>query len=361
MPYPPDYGGVFDLFYKIKALHELGIKIHLHCFEYGRGKQPELKKYCQEVHYYQREKLIGGIPLRLPYIVSSRINPLLIKNILKDHYPVLLEGIHCTYYLYHGELNSRKVLVRLHNVEFEYYHQLAKSTNNFYKKIYYTLESRLLKKYERIIARKAKLLAVNGKDKKTYQKIFAAEDVKFLPVFLPFNEITSETGNGNFCLYHGNLSVAENEKAALWLLQNIFNRLEIPFIIAGKNPSSFLKNEIEKNKNVGLIENPSQGKMQELIKDAHIHLLPSFNSTGIKIKLLNALFNGRFIITNAASVEGTGLESLCELTEAPSDYAKKIPELFEISFAENEIIKRKEILKTMYDNEKNARELISLL
>jgi glycosyltransferase involved in cell wall biosynthesis len=352
---------VFDLFYKIKTLHELGIKIHLHCFEYGRGKQPELNKYCEEVHYYQREKLIAGIPLRLPYIVTSRINPLLIQNLLKDHFPVLLEGIHCTYYLYHGQLNRRKVLVRLHNVEFEYYQQLAKSTNNFYKKIYYTLESRLLKKYEKIIARKAKLFAVNEKDQQTYEKVFHAKEVKFLPVFLPFNEVRSQTGTGSFCLYHGNLSVAENEKATLWLLQNGFTHLQIPFIITGKNPSSFLKTEIEKNKNVQLIENPSQEKMEELIKNAHIHLLPSFNSTGIKIKLLNALFNGRFIITNAASVEGTGLETLCQLAETPNSYIKLITELFQIPFTENEINSRKKILKTMYDNEKNAKQLINWL
>ena len=45
VPYPVDYGGVFDLFYKIKTLHELGIKIHLHCFEYGRGQQPENQRH----------------------------------------------------------------------------------------------------------------------------------------------------------------------------------------------------------------------------------------------------------------------------------------------------------------------------
>lgn len=353
---------MFDLFYKIKTLNELGIKIHLHCFEYGRGEQPELKKYCQEVHYYQREKLVGGIPLRLPYIVSSRINPSLIKNILKDNYPVLLEGIHCTYYLYHGELNTRKVSVRLHNVEFEYYRQLSKSTNNFYKKIYYTLESRLLKKYERVIAQKAKFLSVNKKDKETYQKLFAAKDVKFLPVFLPFNEINSKTGKGDFCLYHGNLSVAENEKAALWLLQNIFNHLiNIRFIIAGKTPSDALKNEVAKNKNAQLIRNPSQEKMEELIKNAHLHLLPSFNSTGIKIKLLNALFNGRFIITNTASLDGTGLETLCELAETPTEYLQRIQELCDIPFTESEINKRKEILTSTFDNEKNAKLLMSWL
>ena len=333
----------------------------MHCFEYGRGEQPELNKYCEEVYYYKRESLSAGIPLRLPYIVSSRINPQLIKNILKDNYPVLLEGIHCTYYLYHGELRDRKVLVRLHNVEYEYYRQLAKSTTDFYKKIYFTLESRLLKKYENTIAKKGKFIAVNEKDKITYQKVFSAENIEFLPVFLPFDKVNSITGKGNYCLYHGNLSVAENEKAAFWLLKNIFIESEIPFIVAGKNPSSLLKNEISKNKNVQLIENPSEEKMEELIKNAQIHLLPSFNSTGIKIKLLNALFNGRFIVTNAVSLEGTGLESLCEKAESAADYKKKIKELFPVSFMENEINKRIAILESLYNNEKNARQLMKWL
>jgi len=339
----------------------LGVKIHLHCFEYGRGEQPELNKFCEEVIYYQREKLTTGIPLRLPYIVSSRINPELIKNILKDNYPVLLEGIHCTWYLYHGELRNRKVLVRLHNVEYKYYHQLAKSTNNFYKKVYYNLESRLLKKYETIIARKAKLLVLDEKDKLAYQKIFSAKDIEFLPAFLPVTDVESHTGKGEYCLYHGNLSVPENEKAVLWLLQNVFNELNLPFVIAGKNPSAYLIKEISKNKNVQLVENPDQEKMEELIKNAQINLLPSFNNTGIKIKLLIALFKGRFIVANAATVKGTGLEGLCYIAETPPHFIKLIKELFEISFTESEINKRKTILNTLYNNEKNAIRLMKWL
>ncbi|MEO9098783.1 MAG: glycosyltransferase [Ginsengibacter sp.] len=342
-------------------LSGIGIKIHLHCFEYGRGQQPELNQYCEEVFYYKRKTFFQTTELRLPYIVSSRINSLLIENLLKDNYPVLLEGIHCTYYLYNGQLRNRKVLVRLHNVEYEYYDQLANSAKNIYKKTYYKLESRLLKKYEKSIAAKAKLLAVNEKDKHTYQEIFLAKDIEFLPVFLPFKVVKSKQGNGHFCLYHGNLSVSENERAVLWLLKNVSSQSEMKFIIAGKNPAAFLKNKILENKNVELKENPSQEEMEDLINNAHVHLLPSFNSTGIKIKLLNALFNGRFVITNAASVAGTGLASLCEIAEDGKENLKKINELFEISFSETEIIKRKEILCKMYDNEKNAQQLMKWL
>ena len=333
----------------------------MHCFEYGRGEQPELNQYCEEVFYYQRIKTVPAIELPLPYIVSSRKNPLLIENLLKDNYPVLLEGIHCTYYLFHGQLNNRKVLVRLHNVEYEYYAQLAKSTRDFYKKIYYKLESRLLKKYERVVSKRTKFIAVSKKDKEMYETVFGAKYIEVLPVFLPFSEVKCEKGKGNFCLYHGNLSVAENEKAALWLLENVFSEMDIPFVIAGKNPSAFLKMRAEKNRNVRLVQNPSQKEMDQLIKDAHIHLLPSFNSTGIKIKLLNALFNGRFIITNAVSLEGTGLETLCYIAANANAYIENIKELNELTFSENEICERKEILGKLYNNEKNAQQFMKWL
>ncbi|MEP7128815.1 MAG: mannosyltransferase, partial [Chitinophagales bacterium] len=55
VPYPPDYGGVMDVFYKIKALHDSGIKIKLHCFEYGRKESDVLNQLCDEVFYYKRE------------------------------------------------------------------------------------------------------------------------------------------------------------------------------------------------------------------------------------------------------------------------------------------------------------------
>jgi glycosyltransferase involved in cell wall biosynthesis len=299
--------------------------------------------------------------LRLPYIVSSRINPELLKNLSKDTYPILLEGIHCTYYLYHGDLSNRKVLVRLHNVEYEYYRQLARSTSNFYKKIYFNLESRLLKKYERMLSRKAKFIAVNEKDVQTYEKIFSTKDVVFLPVFLPFKKVNSKEGKGTYCLYHGNLSVVENEKVVFWLLEKIFNDINIELVIAGKNPGTALKNRIAENQNVTLVENPPEEKMSALLQEAQLHILPSFNTTGIKIKLLNALFNGRFIITNAASLDGSGLASLCIIAETPADYKSTIQQKFEIAFTKEEIDKRVEILETMYDNQKNAEQLLTWL
>jgi hypothetical protein len=361
VPYPADYGGVFDLFYKIKSLHEAGISIHLHCFEYGRGKQQELNKYCESVNYYERKNIISSFSFRIPYIVSSRANPELLANLQKDGYPILLEGIHCTFYLFSGDLTGRKVMVRLHNVEYNYYNELSKSTNDILRKAFFKLESLLLKKYETLLVNKAIFFTVSEKDKETYKKL-GAKRIEYLPVFLPFTQVNSEAGKGSFCLYHGNLSVPENEKAAFWLLENVVNVLDLPLVIAGKNPSVNFETKARKNDNVCVVANPTSQELDDLIRKAQVNLLPSFNVTGVKIKLLNALFNGRFIITNKESVEGTGLEDLCIIADTIEEFKEKTAQAFnKASFTEADIHKRKNLLEKNYDNESNVQKLIQLI
>lgn len=79
VPYPPNYGGVIDVYYKIKHLSNLGVEIHLHCFEYGRGQQKTLEKHCKTITYYKRKKGAKFLLSTLPYIVKSRQNATL-KN-----------------------------------------------------------------------------------------------------------------------------------------------------------------------------------------------------------------------------------------------------------------------------------------
>jgi len=361
VPWPADYGGVIDIFYTLKALHAQAVKIHLHCFTQGRSPSEELNKYCSSVTYYQRKNKITRFSFTIPFIVNSRVDDELIRNLQKDNHPVLLEGIHCTYYLYNEALKNRKVVVRLYNTEFEYYKKLAKLETNFFKKIYFLNESRLLKKYERAIANKAVLLALSKQDVDIYNQEFKTYEINYLPVFLPYNLAVGKEGKGCFCLYHGNLSVNENEEAAIWLLKNVFNKLALPFVIAGKDPSKKLQQLAHNHQHTCLVANPSDKEMQDMICKAHVHVLPSFNNTGIKLKLLNAMFNGRHCLVNKAGVAGSGLETHCHIADDAESFQQKINELYTQPFTLQEIEQRQGLLQTIYNNEKNARELITFL
>lgn len=358
VPWPVDHGGYFDLFYKLKALHEQGVDIHLHCFTSGRAEQKELEKYCLTVRYYPRKKSIAGFSWRLPFIVSSRICKQLIEDLNQDAHPVLFDGIHTTHCLFNGKIRDRIIVVRLHNAEYEYYRNLASHEKNFLRRSYYNRESRLLKAYEKAIARKAVLLAVSEQDVQTYRDQFGAREIGYLPVFLPYSLAAGKEGKGYFCLYHGNLAVNENEEAVIWLLENV---IDMPFIIAGRNPSKKLEKLAQARAEACLVANPSDDEMKDLIAKAQIHLLPSFNNTGVKLKLLNALFNGRHCIVNSAAVAGSRLKDHCHIADDPAAFREKISELFTKDFTEQELQKRQGLLQHEYNNQANAKKLMKIL
>jgi glycosyltransferase involved in cell wall biosynthesis len=360
VPYPVDYGGVFDLFYKLPALQKQGIKIHLHCFEYGRGSQPVLNNYCESVHYYKRKSGPPTLFLNYPYIVGSRRSKELEDNLQKDDHPILMEGVHCTYLLNKPGFKNRKCFVRLHNVEHIYYRHLFSFSNFSFKKLYLLLESMLLKRYEKSISTFATFFTVTLKDAELYKKL-GAQDIKYLPLFLPFGKVNTDAGRGSFCLYHGDLSVSENVKAATWLLEKVFNDLPIPFVIAGKNPPKSLLKLVHSNSSTCLIANPDEKEMRDLIFKAHINIIPSYNTTGIKLKLLNALFNGRHCLVNEQTVEGIGLEDACFIANTAIEFKTAITDIYDRPFCEKEIALRHELLDNMFDNEKNAEKLISYI
>jgi glycosyltransferase involved in cell wall biosynthesis len=359
VPFPVNYGGVFDIYHKIVALHKAGIKIYLHCYTEHKRQQPELNQYCEKIYYYPRRKGVAGLSFRLPYIVASRMDNNLWKTLQLDNHPILIEGIHAAGFLLHYNPSNRKIILRLHNVEHDYYRQLFLSSSSAINKIYYHFESELLRKFESKIALLPHLiLAVSAQDVKTYQQRFNVKNIDVLPVFTGFTNDQPPQGSGYFCLYHGNLSVSENEKAVAWLLNEIFHASHIPFVIAGKNPSPQLKQFIARFENATLVSNPSFEKMQSLIADAQCNVLPSFNVTGVKLKIINALFHGRHCIVNHAAVAGSGLENICHIVKTPQQFKDIVQELSEKPLERDEIIIRKKVLNKLFDEDKNCAKLI---
>jgi len=359
VPYPANYGGVYDLFYKLPALQSQGVKIILHCFDNGRGQQPELNKYCERVYYYPRNTGHKGFTFSLPYIVSSRNDETLLQNLLKDEYPIFMEGIHCTYPAIDHRFNGRKKFVRIHNVEHSYYQRLYSCSHNLFNKAYYRWESNRLFQYERALVNKATAFwAVTEKDTQYFRDHFDCKTIDYLPLFIPPWEVRCQAGMGTYCLYHGDLSVASNDEAAKWLLQHVFGKLQIPFVVAGKNPSAALEKIAHQNMHTCLVANPSEMEMQDMIAKAQINILPSFNNTGIQIKLLNALFNGRHCLVNKNMVAGTGLEELCVVAETAESFSNIVAQMFHQKITDDEIEARKSILEFHFNNEKGAKQML---
>ncbi len=359
IPYPADYGGVIDIFYKLKALHDNGAKVTLHCYHYGREISPILEKYAAKVYYYARKTFKNPFYGQMPYIVNSRNSTDLLDNLMRDDAPILFEGLHTTYSLTDEALNNRYKVVRAHNVEHEYYHRLEMVERNYFKKYFFRVESEKLARYERVLRHANAVAAISPADVQHFQRKY--RNAFYLPAFHPNEEIKVSLGRGKYALYHGNLGVGENNEAALYLVNEVFNKLDIPLVIAGNNPSRQLQRSVEDLKNVEIREGVSTTEILNLVHKAHINVLPTFQATGIKLKLINALFLGRHCLVNGPMVNNTGLEPLCHMGDTPEQMVRLLNELWKQSFEESDVEERESILRSGFNNGENARKFLERL
>ncbi len=353
VPYPPDYGGVIDVFHRLKSLKEHGFEIFLHVFEYGRGKQDELEKYSH-VFYYKRTRFITHVLSSRPFIVQSRKNEALLNNLLRVDAPILFEGIHTAYYLEDKRIQNRTTLVRMHNLEHNYYFELAQKSP-FWKRWFYLLEAYKLKKYQHVLSHASNLLAVKSSDLSELKKF--NEKAIVLPVhILSLPQVYNEVKP--YALFHGNLSVPENENAALWIINTLKDVLNTDFrlIIAGKNPHKKLI-EANNGTTIQLVSNPDDFEMKELLTNAHIHVLYTTVPAGVKHKLLVCMQSPGHILLNQYMLPENSFSSFCEIKNSSDAFKEAFLSLKTRKLSKEEFEKRISFVNRYYTNHSNA-ELI---
>ncbi len=358
MPYPADYGGVIDVFYKIKALHDQGVKTHLHCYHYGRKEAKELEALCEAVYYYPRNMNRTLLIHPMPFIVVSRQQDALLMNLLKDEHPILFEGKHTTYYIDHPDLKDRKKFVRTHNVEEDYYRSLSKTEKNPLKQWYYKKESKKLGRHRPRLSEADHIFCISLKDKERFEDV--NPNCSFVPPFHPNESPVYYEEKEPFCLYHGNLSVGENIDAALFLIKEVFAEIKVPLILFGRGAPKRLEREVAKHALVS-IENGSQDRLLDLVSKAQVHVLPTFQSTGMKLKLLYSLFNGGHVLVNPQMVKGTGAEELVVIAENTKAFQKEVSRLMDSTFSKIDFEERSARLQRLFSNRIQIQHMIQVM
>ena len=198
---------------------------------------------------------------------------------------------------------------------------------------------------------------ISQKDNEYFNKIGNSH---YIRAFHSNNDLSCKSGLGEYAIYHGNLSVSENENAVLYLIKNVFKEINYPFLIAGHKPGKYLRKEITKHNNIRLVENPEEALLDNLIKNAQIQVLYTQQATGIKLKLLKSLYHGRHCIANHKILIVTELENLCHMVETPEEWFAKIKELENIPFSSEEIEIRKNTLEK-FNCIDEAKKIIQLI
>jgi len=154
--------------------------------------------------------------------------------------------------------------------------------------------------------------------------------------------------------------VKENEEALLYLLETVFNKINLPIIVAGRKPRKLVIEKLLHFDNIKLICDPEHEKMSDLLKNSQIIVLYTFQATGIKLKLLNSLFEGRFCIANDKMLFGTDLDKICIKANSASEIINSINKYFNLEFNVEILNERKKVL-SKYSNIENAKKLVEFI
>jgi len=356
-PCPPDYGGAIDMYYKVRALRAAGLHVTGHVFHYGRPLLPELNDLFSTVHVYGRSRsALTFLTDTRPFIVSTRSPKNLFNRVLKDSAPVLCEGLHGTAFLPAWKQAGKQVFVRTHNVEHSYYHALAAREPSLLKRFYYSLESKRLRKYEKTLKHADGLACIAQTELPHFQNLNPRTD--WVPPFHGFNFFKQQNENKGFALLQGNFGVNENVEALNFFI-DIFKESGVNLCVAGKNPPTFATEMAAQSSWLQVIGNPSESEMQQLTRDSAFLVLYSRQQTGIKLKLLSALYSGKPVISNPEMVAQTGLENGVHLCNSRAEWLHTIRN-FAAHLPATDLMERDRILSA-YQPEQSAKALINLI
>jgi len=251
--------------------------------------------------------------------------------------------------LSHPKLKERIKFVRTHNIEHEYYRQLASGTSSLFKKLFFLLESKKLNHFEENIKYANLILAIKPHDAEHFKKL--NPNVTILPASIP-KELVNYHLTKKYALFHGNLSIIENENAVIWIYNAIKKSIsdDFEFVVAGKEPSKELVDFCKENR-IKLFTNPSIHQMNELIFDARIHLFHSQSESGVKLKLLQSLNSSGHILTTQNLIFDSEIDQLCHVVNYEHEFNSIFLALMNQMLDQSEFDKRIEFLKSYFQIE----------
>lgn len=356
IPFPPNYGGVIDVFFKLKAMHQMGIKIYLHLYGKSSCGIDELKQFAEEIYYYPIKKKPVYFLKTSPFSVKIRRGEELLKNIKKIKAPIFFESLKTTQVLDLDGLDAYPKFLRLHNIEHNYYKGLGNSEKNKLKRFIYTLEASKYVKYEEIIHQMDEVFTLSKFEQDYINQKF--NKGKYIPVFHGNNVLPKLEEFGKYVMYHGDLRTADNCKAVEFLI-DVFKKLDYSLVIASSIKEEWVKSKIKLSTNIKFVKLNDFSHLIQLFQDAHINVAWSFQESGTKLKVINALFNSRYSIVNKDIIDDEVIENLCFKVENESELIVTIKKLMDQPFLPNQVYQS--VLIDYLNDENNVANILNTI
>ncbi|MFN8282597.1 MAG: glycosyltransferase family 4 protein [Chitinophagales bacterium] len=322
LPFPPHSGGVIK---SNKVAHFLAEKYQLSIACFLKNDDVSYKEeFLQNIRLYDFFSLPLDVPRTAKNLVLSNLQgiPLnLYRNKSQDFKNKIDSIIHqydivfCDHYVmfqYIPKAYKGKIVLHEHNCEYLIWKRYADIEKNALKKIALLNQAWRIKNYEHEICKRATTILAAPNDIKELVKI-GADKNKFYETYhlgddelLTFPDLKFNHSE-NALLYIGTLSWEANIDGLIWFYEEIWSLVKqqnpgIKLYIVGKNPDDRLKAMAEKDAQIiltGFVKD-----VEPYFQKCNVFITPLRFGSGIKVKVINALYRGIPCVTTSIGTEG---------------------------------------------------------
>ncbi len=353
MPYPPFHGGRIDIWRRLKAFANCGVKLQLISWIDNPPKPEELaeiQKYTQQIYLIPFKRTPISLARRIidlfsyPLEVTSRIvrgkelNALLAQVEAFNPDVIFLDGIHGG--VVATDLSKTlnvPIVTRSHNIEHLYQQRLLASARGW-RKLRKKLSLTNLESYEKNLLRNSvRFYDISINDLKYWQEKEALTNGRWLSPLINLSEnktndsLPKKLGN-DFTydiVFLGNLYSENNVAGIIWFLTEVMPaiRLQLPSVrvlIAGSAPVNKIKQLCNETEGVELKINPPSST--EVYSSGCVLINPVSAGSGVSIKSIEMLASGKPIVSTPQGLVGLPQEvhQYFTIADNAESFAKEI-------------------------------------
>ncbi len=313
--------------------------------------------------------LISGRSYNLERFITEAFEAALIALLKARKYDiVLLEGLYVTPYLAAiRQYSNAKICYRQHNVEFQIWERLARSSTHFLKRFYLAQLAKALRNYElKHINDYDSIVAISPVDAVIYRDLGCTLPIADIPYSLKVKAPVTGTAPAPAVprFYHiGAMDWQPNEEAVSWFLEKVWPLViasapDAWLFLAGRNMSSyFLEGSWPNVQIVGEVPDASAFEA-----DKQILVVPLHSGGGIRIKILEAMSKRKAVVATSVALQGlhaakNGEEVL--LADSPAEFAAACLSLIETPGKVAELgTKAGQLIQTYYNRQLVINKLL---
>lgn len=260
--------------------------------------------------------LFSNLPYNIERFINSNYSNKIIELINSTHFDIIqLEGLYLLPYISKiKELTKTPIVYRSHNLEHEIWQRLSHNEKDWLKAKYFKiLSKRLLKLEEKINNSVSAIVTISKKEEDWFNQHDNAKPSIYIPAGFraPSQGISTNKEQNKLC-FIGSLDWIPNQEGLRWFIDLTWPLVmaknpKLELHIAGRNASKSFASYLNKQK--GIIFHGEIDDSKQFLNQYGIMIVPLLSGSGMRVKIIEAMFLHLAIVTTPVGCEGIDVTS----------------------------------------------------